>query len=66
MAFPLSGRIKAERVAELRRLFEVEGRRHRIVLDLKKVLLVDQVAVRFLVRSETEGTRLKNCLPYIR
>lgn len=66
MAFTLSGRIGAEEVAELQRLFEVEGRDHRIVLDLKEVKLVDRDAVRFLARCETNGIRLDNCPPYIR
>ena len=66
VAFSLSGRIKAEEVAELQRLFEVEGPRHSIVLDLKEVHLVDQDAVKFLARCEADGTPLKNCPAYIR
>ena len=34
VTFTLIGRIKAEEVAELQRLFEVEGQDHRITLDL--------------------------------
>ncbi|HUL10656.1 MAG TPA: hypothetical protein VLU73_00570 [Methylococcaceae bacterium] len=37
VTFTLSGRIKAEEVAELQRLFEVEEQDHRIDLNLKEV-----------------------------
>jgi anti-anti-sigma regulatory factor len=66
VAFTLSGRIRAERVAEVQRLFEVEGQDHRIVLDLKDVKLVDRDAVRFLARCEVNGAQLENCPAYIR
>ncbi len=66
VAFALSGRIKAEEVAGLERLFEVEGQNHRIVLDLKEVKLVDRDAVRFLARCEANGAQLENCPAYIR
>jgi anti-anti-sigma regulatory factor len=66
VTFALSGRIKAGEVAELKRLFEVEGQDHRIVLDLKEVKLADQDAVRFLARCEANGTQLMNCPGYIR
>jgi hypothetical protein len=62
----LSGRIKAEEVAELQKLFQVEGQDHRIVLDLKEVKLMDRDAVRFLARCEGNGTQLENCPAYIR
>jgi len=64
--FTLSGRIAAEEMAELQRLFEAEGQDHRIVLDLKEVQLVDQAAVRFLARCEANGIQLENCPGYIR
>jgi anti-anti-sigma regulatory factor len=66
VTFALSGRIKAEEVAELQRLLEGEGQDHRIVLDLKEVKLADQDAVRFLAGCEMNGTRLENCPAYIR
>jgi hypothetical protein len=66
VTFTLSGRIKAEEVAELQKLFGVEGQDHRIVLNLKEVRLVDQDAVRFLARCEVNGTQLENCPAYIR
>jgi hypothetical protein len=64
--FALSGRIEAEEVAELQRLLRVEGRSHRIVLDLREVKLADRDAVRFLARCEADGIQLKNCPPYVR
>ncbi len=66
MVFILSGRIKANDVAELQRLFEGEADGHRIVLDLKEVKLVDREAVKFLAHYEAEGTKLENCPAYIR
>jgi serine/threonine protein kinase len=38
----------------------------RIVLDLKELTLVDQQAVRFLKRCESNGIELRNCAAYIR
>jgi len=66
VTFTLSGRFKAEEVAELERLFEVEGRDHGIVLDLKEVKLVDRETVRFLADCEANGIQLENCPAYIR
>jgi hypothetical protein len=66
VVYALSGRIRAEEVAELQRLFEVKGQDHRIVLDLKEVKLVDRDAVQFLARCEANGTKLENCPAYIR
>lgn len=65
VTFALSGWIKAEEVAELKRHFEVEGQDLRIVLDLKEVKLADQDAVRFLARCEANGTQIVNCPAYI-
>jgi len=56
----------AEKVAELERLFEAEGKDHRVVLDLKEVKLVDRDAVRFLARCEAKGIWLEDCPAYIR
>jgi hypothetical protein len=64
--FTLIGRINAEEVAELQRLFEAEGQDCRIVLDLKEVELVDRDAVRFLARCEENGVQVKHCPAYIR
>jgi hypothetical protein len=37
-----------------------------LAVDLKNVSLVDREAVKLLVLSETNGTELRNCPPYIR
>jgi len=66
VAFTLSGRIRAEELAELQRLFEGGGQDRGIVLDLKEVKLVGRDAVRFLARCEANGVQLENCPTYIR
>jgi len=65
VVFALSGRIRAEEVAELQTLFEAE-KQNNIVLDLKEVKLVDRVAVEFLACWEAHGAQLENCPAYIR
>jgi anti-anti-sigma regulatory factor len=64
--FILSGRIDAQAIAELRRLFELQTDDRDIVVDLKDVSLVDREAMRFFVRCEADGVTLENCTPYIR
>jgi len=64
--FVVSGRIEAQAIAELRRLFELQTGYRDIVVDLKDVSVVDREAVRFFVRCETDGVKLENCTPYIR
>ncbi len=66
IVFALSGRIKAERLAELEKLLECEARDHSLVLDLKEVKLVDRDAVSFLTVCEAKGVKLTNCPAYIR
>jgi anti-anti-sigma regulatory factor len=66
VVFALSGRIEAEDVAELQKLFQSEGKDHNLVLDLKDVRLVNRDAVRFLADCEADGIRLRNCPAYIR
>jgi hypothetical protein len=63
--FTLSGRIEAQAIAELERLFELQTDRH-IVVDLKDVSLVDREAMRFFARCEADGVKLENCTAYIR
>jgi len=65
VVFILSGRIEAEDVAELQRLFALEPIEHHLVLDLKDVTLVDPDAVKFLARCEADGIKLQNCPDYI-
>ena len=64
--FTLSGRIEAQAIAELERLFELETDYRHIVVDLKDVSLVDREAMRFFARCEADGVKLENCTPYIR
>ena len=66
VVFALSGRIEAERVAELQCLLASEGADHRIVLDLEGIDLVDRDTVKFLARCRTDGIRLEHCPAYIR
>ena len=64
--FILSGRIEAQALAELRRLFECQTDSRDIVLDLKDVGVVDRDVVCFFVRCQADGVKLENCAPYIR
>jgi len=65
VVFRLCGRIDAESVAELERLFNAETKGRRIVLDLKDLTLVDREAVIFLAKCEPD-VQIENCPPYIR
>jgi hypothetical protein len=64
--FTVSGRIEAEDIEELRRLFKLEETNRKIALDLKDVTLVDRDGVKFLSRCEADGVDLENCPAYIR
>ena len=64
--FTLSGRIKAERLAELEKLMECEICDYNMVLDLRDVKIVDREAIGFLTGCEAKGVRLANCPAYIR
>ena len=64
--FTLSGRIQADDVAELQRLFDLEANKQHLTLDLHEVKLVDREAVQFLARCEEEGITLVHCPAYIR
>jgi hypothetical protein len=66
VVFTLSGRIEAEGVTELQRLFDLESAGHRVVLDLKDVTLADRDAVKFLLSCEEHGIHLDKSPPYIR
>ena len=61
----ISGRLDGGNLSELQKLIESEGADRRIALDLRELTLVDQDAVRFLRRSESNGIKLQNCPPYI-
>ena len=60
----ISGRITGEDVDMLRGVLEQES--GGFAIDLKNVVLVDREAVKLLALSETHGTELSNCPPYIR
>ena len=62
--FTLSGRMKAEQVAELKELFDTDYRS--IILDLQEMRLADRDAVRFLRSCERDGMKLANCPAYVR
>ena len=66
VVFKLSGRMGAENIGELERLFSAEAGSRRIVLDLKDLILVDQDAVNFLRRCEADSLQFRNCPAYIR
>jgi hypothetical protein len=66
VVFTVSGRVDAENLAELGRLLRSEASGPRITLDLTELTLVDQEAVLFLGRCESENIRLRNCPAYIR
>ena len=64
--FILSGRIEAQAIAELKRLFELHTDYPEIVLDLKDVGVIDREVVRFFTRCKADGVKLENCASYIR
>ena len=64
--FALSGRIRGEDVTAIEHLMESRADDYNIILDLKRVRLVDQEALRFLSECESQGAKLENCPLYIR
>lgn len=66
VVYRFSGRIEAEDVAELQRLFALETTGPQLVLDLQDVTIVDRDAVKFLAHCEASHIKLENCPPYIR
>ena len=66
VVFTLSGRIKAERLADLEKLLACEAGDHSLVLDLTEVKLVDRDVVSFLASCEAKGVTISNCPAYIR
>jgi hypothetical protein len=55
-----------EPIAELETLINSEANGSRIVLDLKDVTLVNENAISFLERCESNSITLKNCPAYVR
>jgi hypothetical protein len=66
VVFALTGRVGIEDIAELQRLFGLEGAGRRFALDLEDVTLIDRDAVKFLANCEADSIGLKNCPGYIR
>ncbi len=66
IVFTLSGRIDAERLAELQSLLASEANGQSTVLDLQGVDLVDRGAVKFLARCVADGIQLAHCPGYVR
>jgi len=62
--FTLSGHMKAEQAAELKKLFNTDYRI--IILDLQEMRLADRDAVKFLRSCERNGMKLENCPAYVR
>jgi anti-anti-sigma regulatory factor len=66
VVFTLSGQMDEEPIAELETLINSEANGRRIVLDLKDLTLVNENAITFLERCESNSIALENCPPYIR
>lgn len=64
--FTLSGQMDEEIIAELETLFNSEANGRRIALNLRDLTLVNEDAVIFLERCESNSITLENCPPYIR
>jgi anti-anti-sigma regulatory factor len=65
--FTLSGRIEtAEDIEQLQQLLAVETSGQQLILDLRDVTLVNQDAVKFLRRCESDGIQLENCPLHVR
>jgi hypothetical protein len=66
IVFSLSGRIEAEDIDELRRLFGLESSMLQIALNLKELVLVNGEGVEFLGGCEAAGMVIENCPAYVR
>jgi hypothetical protein len=66
IVFTLSGQMDGEPIAELETLLRSEADGRRIVLNLKDLTLVNEDAVTFLERCESDSIALENCPAYIR
>jgi hypothetical protein len=66
VVFTLSGQMDEEPIAELETLISSEANGRPIILDLRDLTLVDENAITFLNRCETNSITLKNCPAYVR
>jgi hypothetical protein len=64
--FTMSGQMDEESIPELQTLISAEANGCRIVLNLKDVTMVNEDAIAFLERCESNRITLENCPPYIR
>ena len=60
----VSGRIEANDLPELKRL--IESHELPVILDLRRVKLVDREVVTFLADFEIDSGRITNCPAYVR
>lgn len=60
----LIGQIEAEHLSELKAQIEAAG--SPVVMDMQELTLVDLDVVRFLIKCEAQGIRLRGCPAYIR
>ena len=66
VVFTLSGQMENETIAELETLINAEANGRPMALNLKDLTLVNEDAVVFLERCESNGITLEHCPPYIR
>ena len=66
VVFTLSGQMDEESIAELETLINSEASGRRVILDLKDLTLVNEDAITFLERCESNSITLKNCPAYVR
>jgi hypothetical protein len=64
--FTLSGQMDNETIAELETILNAEANGRPMALTLKDLTLVNEDAVVFLERCESNGITLEHCPPYIR
>ena len=60
----ICGDITGQAADLLRTLLEQEA--NPVIIDLRRVLLVDRESVKLLALRETSGVELRNCPPYVR
>jgi hypothetical protein len=64
VVFAVIGRIEVNDLPELKRL--IESHELPVILDLRRVKLVDREVVTFLADFETDSGRITNCPTYVR
>ena len=66
VVFTLSGQMDQETIAELEKLVNSEAKGRPVALNLMDLTLVNEDAVIFLERCESNSISLEKCPPYIR